>query len=157
MKWCILFFGMFFTLVETNAQGNERMSKVGTLVEHALDQLGTPYKWGTSNPFVSFDCSGFASYVYGTINVDAPRSSSAYALVGDEVTLEQARKGDCMVFTGTEEGSTTPGHVGIIVSNDEKGIHFIHCSSSKKHFGVVLTHYESSGYPKRFHSVRRLF
>jgi hypothetical protein len=34
---------------------------------------------------------------------------------------------------------------------------FIHCSSSKKHFGVVITDYYDSNYPKRFIEARRLF
>ena len=148
---------LFFALMDVNAQELSHEEKVDTLLFCSFEQLGTTYIWGTSDPFVSFDCSGFASYAYSTIDVSAPRSSSGYADSGVEVPLSEAIPGDCMVFTGTETGSTTPGHVGIIVSVDEGGIHFIHCSSSKKHFGVVLTHYETSGYPKRFHSVRRLF
>lgn len=157
MRRWVLVFILFFALVDANAQELSREEKVDTLLFCSFEQLGTTYKWGTSDPFVSFDCSGFACYAYSTIDVNAPRSSSGYADSGVEIPFSEARPGDCMVFTGTEAGSTTPGHVGIIVSNDQRGIYFIHCSSSKKHYGVVVTHYETSGYPKRFHSVRRMF
>lgn len=128
-----------------------------SLVANAIAQLGVPYKWATSNPNVSFDCSGFASYVYGSVNVPNSRSSSAYATLGKEIALEQCQKGDCLVFAGTTPGSKTPGHVGIVVSNTKAGLQFIHCSSSSSHFGVVLTDYYSSNYPERFLMVRRLF
>ena len=157
MKKCVLIFFTAFLSIASFAQIQESQTKADTLISKAIEQLNVPYKWGTSEPSVSFDCSGFASYVYSTVGIDTPRSSRGYASLGKEIRLEDARKGDCMVFSGTESGSTEPGHVGIVVSNDENGLQFIHCSSSKKHFGVVLTHYQTSGYPDRFLSVRRLF
>ncbi|MDX2362494.1 MAG: NlpC/P60 family protein [Crocinitomicaceae bacterium] len=131
--------------------------KADSIVQLAQEQLGIPYKWATSSPNVSFDCSGFTSYVYSTAEVTCSRSSSAYATLGTEVPLSECRQGDCIVFAGTAPGSRTPGHVGIVISNTEEGIKFIHCSSSKNHFGVVETDYYLSNYPKRFLSVRRLF
>jgi len=131
--------------------------KADTILANATAQLGVPYKWGTNNPNVSFDCSGFTSYVYSSADVDNSRSSKAYAALGTKVSLEECRKGDCIVFSGTAPGSTSPGHVGIVVSHTEEGIQFIHCSSSKNHYGVVITDYYSSNYPKRFLQVRRLF
>ncbi|MCR9171868.1 MAG: C40 family peptidase [bacterium] len=132
-------------------------TKADSIVFIAQAQLGVPYKYATSIPDVSFDCSGFTSYVYSTCDVPSSRSSKAYGDLGSEVSLESCQPGDCMIFSGTAAGSTTIGHVGIVVSNDENGLKFIHCSSSKKHFGVVITDYYQSNYPKRFLQVRRLF
>ncbi|MGB0914684.1 MAG: C40 family peptidase [Crocinitomicaceae bacterium] len=148
----ILIFTSYFSI----GQDSLSLSKSDSIVLLAKEQLGTPYKWATSNPGQSFDCSGFTSYVYSTVGLNHSRSSRAYGNLGESVSLENCKKGDCILFTGTAAGSTSIGHVGIVVSNDENGIQFIHCSSSKKHFGVVLTDYYNSGYPKRFHSVRRL-
>ncbi len=128
-----------------------------SLLNTALEQLGVPYKYATSNPGKSFDCSGFTSYVYGSLGLPCSRSSRDYASLGTPIPLESCQKGDCMVFSGTAPGSTTPGHVGIVVSNEDGQIRFIHCSSSSKHFGVVITDYNTSHYPKRFLEVRRMF
>lgn len=133
------------------------MSRSDSIVQIAQDQLGVPYKYATSIKDVSFDCSGFTSYVYSSCDVTSSRSSKAYGDLGEKVSLETCQPGDCMIFSGTAAGSTTIGHVGIVVSNDENGLKFIHCSSSKKHFGVVITDYYQSNYPKRFLQVRRLY
>ncbi len=132
-------------------------SRADSLVSVAESQLGVPYVWATSSPNKSFDCSGFTSYVYGSFDITDCRSSKGYGSLGDKVNLKEARKGDCILFAGTTPGSKTIGHIGIVIQNDNEGLKFIHCSSSKKHFGVVVTDYYSSGYPKRFLEVRRLF
>lgn len=131
--------------------------RADSLITVAESQLGVPYVWATSNPNKSFDCSGFTSYVYGSFDITKCRSSKGYGLLGDKIDLLNARKGDCILFAGTTPGSKTIGHIGIVIQNDENGLKFIHCSSSKRHFGVVVTDYYSSGYPKRFLEVRRLF
>ena len=138
-------------------QDNSLLNKADSIVMFAKSQLGVPYKWATSNPNVSFDCSGFTSFVYSSADVPYSRSSKAYGSLGTKVDIENSRKGDCIVFTGTAGRGSGIGHVGIVISNDENGLKFIHCSSSKKHFGVVITDYYESGYPKRFHSIRRMF
>ena len=120
-------------------------------------QLGVPYKWATSSPNISFDCSGFTSYIYGYFDITKCRSSKGYGAIGTIVSIAEAKKGDCILFSGTNPSDRTIGHVGIVVENSENGLFFIHCSSSKKHFGVVITDYYASGYPKRFLSIRRLF
>ncbi len=140
----------------TLTQDSLSITKSDSIVIVAKSQIGIPYKWATSSPGVSFDCSGFTSYVYSSVGLKHSRSSKAYGQLGTPVSLKDCKKGDCILFTGTAAGSTRIGHVGIVISNDQNGIQFIHCSSSKKHFGVVITDYFNSGYPKRFHSVRRM-
>lgn len=154
MKWLV----SLFLVVSFFGNAQESWEQTAdSLVDVAKAQLGVPYKWATSNPGKSFDCSGFAAYVYGSFNITECRSSKGYADIGRKIDLSEVRKGDCLVFAGTAPGSRTVGHVGIVVENNENGIQFIHCSSSKSHFGVVITDYESSGYPKRFLQARRLF
>lgn len=147
-----LVFIAFGSLAQTN-----RDSLAVDLIELAKEQLGVPYQYATSNPGVSFDCSGFASYVYSSFDLPHSRSSKDYGSLGTPVALENCQPGDCMIFSGTAPGSTSIGHVGIVVSNDADGIRFIHCSSSTKHFGVIITDYYTSNYPERFLEVRRLF
>jgi len=149
---------VLFLLITSFSFGQDTTAtKSDSIVAIAKEQLGVPYKYATSLPGVSFDCSGFTSYVYGSFDIPSSRSSRAYGKLGKQVSLENSQPGDCMIFSGTATGSTTIGHVGIVISNDENGIQFIHCSSSKKHFGVVTTNYYESNYPKRFLQVRRLY
>lgn len=154
MKWI---FCLFLTISSfSNAQKNWEQ-KADSIIDIAQAQLGVPYKWATSNPDVSFDCSGFTAYVFGTLDITNCRSSKGYSNLGEKVNFKEARKGDCILFTGTSPNSKTVGHIGIVIENNESGLKFIHCSSSTNHFGVVITDYESSGYPARFLEVRRLF
>lgn len=152
-----LIFISFIAVSNFGFSQDSLLTKSDSIVSIAKAQLGVPYKYATSIKDVSFDCSGFTSYVYSSCNIPSSRSSKAYGKLGTKVSLESCQPGDCMIFSGTAAGSTTIGHVGIVVSNDENGLKFIHCSSSKKHFGVVVTDYYNSNYPKRFLQVRRLY
>ena len=156
MQRVLVIFALFCSAVAF-AQTNARQQRTDSLLMIAYDQIGVPYKWATSSPGRSFDCSGFTYYVYDSIDAPSSRSSRAYATLGESVPLDKALPGDCIVFSGTAANSRTPGHVGIITERTEDCIEFIHCSSSKKHFGVVITDYYESNYPKRFLDVRRIF
>ena len=69
---------------------------------------------------------------------------------GEKVDLKKAKPADIMLFTGTDASKKKVGHVGMVLRNENGVIDFIHASSSKKHFGVTITRYNSSGYLKRF-------
>lgn len=128
-------------------------AKRDSIVEYAKTFLGTPYKYAQSSPNSGFDCSGFTYYVYNHFNVAIPRSSKDYASLGTRVTLETCRKGDIILFTGTDPSEKRVGHVGIIISEPGDTLQFIHSSSSDNHFGVVITNYYQSRYPQRFIGV----
>lgn len=127
-----------------------------TVIELAMDQLGVTYQWGGCSPGKCFDCSGLLYYAYKEVGVHVARSSHGLATLGRDIPLEEARKGDAIIFTGTQPGDTSAGHCGIVLSNEDGLLKFIHCSSSEAHFGVVITEYQNSGYPKRFHSIKRV-
>lgn len=145
----------FILTVSAWSQSNWEV-KSDSIIAIATEQLGVGYKYATCNPGKSFDCSGFTSYVYSSVNLPNSRSSKGYKGLGEKVDLNECRKGDCILFTGTDPSVRVIGHVGIVLENNENGLKFIHCSSSKKHFGVTVTDYYDSGYPKRFMEVRRL-
>ncbi len=154
----VLFLAILFTCISMNYHAQEdRALKVQQIDSIAKSQLGVDYKYATCKPGSSFDCSGFTSYVYSSVDVPASRSSKGYGSFGEKVELSDAQPGDCILFCGTTGSRSQIGHVGIVLENDSTGLYFIHCSSSKKHRGVVLTEYYSSNYPKRFIMVRRLF
>jgi len=155
MKVIFIYYTMFIC-VFLNAQIGKTLN-TDSLLTLAKAQLGTPYKYGTSRPGVSFDCSGFTSYVYGSFGITNCRVSNAYSNLGLPIELTAAQPGDCILFSGTSPSSKTVGHVGIVVQNDADGLKFIHCSSSKSHCGVVITDYYNSAYPRRFLGIRRLY
>jgi hypothetical protein len=46
--------------------------------------------------------------------------------------------------------------VGIVVENTDGKIKFIHCSSAKNHYGVVISDLTGTNYAKRVLEVRRV-
>jgi cell wall-associated NlpC family hydrolase len=148
----------FFVLISSQVvfAQDAIMVHADSLVEFAKKQLGVTYKYGTSNPGVSFDCSGFAHYVYKSFGLESSRSSRDYTSIGSQVDLSECKKGDCLVFTGSNSADRRAGHVGIVVENNEGQIKFIHSSSSKNHYGVVITSLNDTNYTKRLLQVRRL-
>jgi len=123
-----------------------------SIVDYAKTFLGSPYKYAQASPS-GFDCSGFTWYVFNHFHVAIPRSSGDYATLGTRVTLETCRKGDIILFTGTNPKERRVGHVGIIITNPGEPLMFIHSSSSDNHFGVVITDYYNSRYSERFIGV----
>lgn len=120
------------------------------IMDFAENLIGTRYRYGSSNPNVGFDCSGFVSYVFKSFgfNIGA-RSSADYAKKGKTVKLQEAKVGDVLVFTGTNRKVRKPGHVGIIYAIDKDGkIKFIHSSSGKSK-GVTITDLDEGYYRSR--------
>lgn len=134
------------TLTETN--------RTDSIIEYGRSLKGIPYKWA-GHTEEGLDCTGFVHYVYDEFGVYTPYSSKSFVNYGEVIPLSEAKVGDIMVFRGTNPADKRPGHVGIISKITETELHFLHSSSSKKHFGVVETEYYSSGYPKRFLKVVR--
>ncbi|MDN3663439.1 C40 family peptidase [Vibrio agarivorans] len=126
------------------------------MIAFARNYLGTDYKWGGNTPN-GFDCSGFIKYVYNEFDIEIPRTTSQYPLLyANRVDFDDAKVGDLIIFTGTDPKVRKPGHAGIITQVGEGQLHFIHSSSSKKHYGVTETNYFKSGYPKRYLSIVRM-
>lgn len=108
-----------------------------SIVRFAQSLIGTQYKYGSSNPAAGFDCSGFITYVFNHFNIKVPRSSIDFTNVGKEVKAADAKRGDLILFTGTDSTERFVGHMGIITSNTDT-LRFIH-SSSGKVYGVTET------------------
>ncbi|MCX2583625.1 C40 family peptidase [Pedobacter sp. MR22-3] len=122
-----------------------------SLIDFAKSMLGIRYRYATSNPKIGFDCSGFVSYVFSNFGFKVPRSSREFSGAGTETTLENAKVGDVLIFTGSNSKIRKIGHVGIVYSIDENGIKFIHASSGKAH-SVTIT--ELNGhYRNRFMKI----
>lgn len=86
-------------------------ARAQTAVRAALTQLGVPYRYATSLPGKSFDCSGLTTYAWGKAGVGLPRNSRAQFNALPKVPKNLAQAGD-LIFTGSPIG-----HVGIYLGN----------------------------------------
>jgi cell wall-associated NlpC family hydrolase len=107
------------------------------IVNFAQTLLGTPYLYGSTNPNRGFDCSGFITYVFNHFGISVPRSSIDFTGVGKEILVANAKRGDIILFTGTDPTERFVGHMGIVISNTDS-LRFIHSSSGKAN-GVTIT------------------
>jgi cell wall-associated NlpC family hydrolase len=108
------------------------------VVQFAESLIGTPYKFGSTDPKAGFDCSGFITYVFNHFGITVPRSSIDFTKVGKEVFVDDANLGDLILFTGTDSTERSVGHMGLIVSHSNGIVNFIHSSSGKVN-GVTIT------------------
>ena len=129
--------------------------KADSVLSFAQTLLGKPYREASSNPSYGFDCSGFVSYVFKSFSMNVPRSSGDYYNVGEKVDITNAKPGDVILFTGTKSHHPhSIGHVGIVFSNDNGELKFIH-STSGKEYCVTISAFDDT-YKRRFVQVVRL-
>lgn len=104
----------------TGGGGTSRPSVSGssarqTIVNAAYSQLGVPYIYGTSNPGVSFDCSGLTSWCYAQAGISIPHSSAGQA--GYISSTGNLQPGDLVIWLGGV-ASGSGNHVALYVGND---------------------------------------
>jgi len=101
-------------------------------VNYAKTLIGTPYVWGSVNPNVGVDCSGFVNLVSHHFGITVPRTSAQFTKLGTEIKPEQATPGDLILFTGQNAKRKVVGHMGIVTDNPDGHLSFIHSSSGHK-------------------------
>jgi cell wall-associated NlpC family hydrolase len=97
------------------AQGKARTGKsVEGFIAFCKKALGTPYKWGGTDPFHGgADCSGFVQYMYKHYwGIDVTRTTLTQVNAGAHVDKANVRPGDLWLMEGSP-----PGHVGIYIGN----------------------------------------
>jgi cell wall-associated NlpC family hydrolase len=116
-----------------------------SIVELAREQIGTPYRYGSSSPDRGFDCSGLVLYVMNQLGFTLPRTAALQSRAGEEVVRDRAelRPGDLLTFGG---GSRIT-HIGIYSGNGR----YIHASTRRGQ--VVEAMLPTSSY---WRGVRRL-
>jgi cell wall-associated NlpC family hydrolase len=125
------------------------------VVDFSKTLVGVPYKYASSNPQIGFDCSGFITYVFSHFKIIVPRSSIDFSNVGRTVSADSAKPGDLILFTGTDSTEKFVGHMGLVVSNQNRQLEFIH-STSGKAYGVTITPL-SNYYRSRYVKTVRIF
>lgn len=132
-----------------------RNTKADELVSFAETLRGIRYKYGASDPSTGFDCSGFITYVFKHFGISVPRSSIEFTHIAKEISLKEAKRGDIILFTGTDSTRRVVGHMGIITSDEGQSHEFIH-STSGKAYSVTKTPLNRY-YQGRFVKVIRIF
>jgi len=122
-------------VIRNKPLGNDERSKI---VAFAEKSIGTPYKWGGTNPS-GFDCSGYTAYVMKEFGMDLPRRAADQLKSANKLKDKNAQKGD-LVFFNNGSGIS---HVGIIISDLGEPLVMIHASSSQ---GITVTRLEESDY-----------
>ena len=89
-----------------------------SLMSYAKTLVGIPYKYG-GRTLAGFDCSGFVNYIFDKVGLSLPRSSSEMGAIGKEIPLSESKKGDIILFGGSDPKSRPIGHAGIIISERE--------------------------------------
>ena len=125
------------------------------LVDYAETLKGVPYLYGSLDPKQGFDCSGFITYVFNHFGIEVPRSSKDFTSVERQINLNQAKRGDIVLFTGTDSTKRIVGHMGIITGLNSEGHQFIH-STSGRAYGVTITPLNKY-YQGRFVKAIRIF
>ncbi len=125
------------------------------IVGFAKTLIGTKYLYGSTDPKKGLDCSGFITCVFNHFKIKVPRSSVEFTDVGQEINYQASQPGDIILFTGTDSTIRVVGHMGIVVSNENNKISFIH-STSGKQYGVTITEL-SPYYMTRFVRTTRVF
>ncbi|HWB27972.1 MAG TPA: C40 family peptidase [Chitinophagaceae bacterium] len=125
------------------------------LMQFAEMQIGIPYVYGSSNPRVGFDCSGFITYVFNHFNIPVPRSSAGFTNVGKTINVSNAKRGDIILFTGTDSLTNEVGHMGLIIANNHGVVSFIHATSGRQ-MAVTISILDNY-YKSRFMRVCRVF
>lgn len=85
----------------------------GVAVQAAMGQQGVTYRYATSKPGVSFDCSGLTHYAWGQAGVYLPRNSRAQAAATPRVPAAAAQPGDLIFYY------SPISHVGIYLGGGQ--------------------------------------
>jgi hypothetical protein len=131
-------------LAETPKEG-----RIRTMLKRALGLLGTPYRWGGTNPESGFDCSGLVGYVFrNTLGIELPRVSRDMANVGELIRDRTAlAEGDLVFFS--RRGKHVD-HVGIYIGNGQ----FVHAPRTGK--DVEVANLATGYWSGKFMQARRV-
>src|SRR6185436_16361500 len=89
------------------------------------------YRYGGTDKLSGFDCSGLINYAFKHFKITSPRTSVEYTNAGKEVPITDCKRGDIILFTGSDANSGRLGHMGMITRNEKGKVQFIHASSGE--------------------------
>ena len=105
-------------------------ANAGSVVNYALQYVGSPYAYGGSSLTNGTDCSGFTMSVYSNFGVSLPHSSASQANCGTEVSLSEVQAGDLIFY---KNGGSSIGHVALYIGGGQ----VVHASTETT--GVIVS------------------
>lgn len=118
-----------------------------TAVRTALEQLGTPYRYGGNGP-QGFDCSGLVRYSYRAAGLTLPRDTRQQRRLGERVAdPAEWRPGDLLFFSRNRGHAL---HVALFIGDGE----FVHAPSSGGQ--VRVERVDAPHWKRRFLEARRV-
>jgi LysM repeat protein len=149
MRYLVFLLLISINAVSLSAKGKSSTSVTlrDSLVHYAKTLINTPYRSGSKGPS-GFDCSGYTSYVYGKFGMSLKSSSGSQVANGQEVDIDNLKKGDLVFFKGHNNKKTRIGHVGIFLDHNADGsFNFIHSANGG---GVRIDNSNSGYYARRY-------
>lgn len=126
----------------------ESDGRIKTLLQKALALLGTPYRWGGTDPDKGFDCSGLVGYVFrNALGIELPRVSRDMARNGELITDRAKLAAGDLVFFG-RRGRVN--HVGIYVGEGR----FVH--APRRGRDVTVSSMDTGYWSGKFMQARRV-
>ena len=117
---------------------------VQNIINYSQQFLNKPYRRGHKGPD-SFDCSGFTSFIFNNFGFQLNSGCVTQVKQGTKIKKkDELKPGDLIFFKGRNIRSDRTGHVGIVVSNEEGDITFIHACLR----GVIMEKLNYSAYYK---------
>lgn len=110
---------------------------------------GTKYDYANSDPLRGFDCSGYVNFVYGYFDIKVPRVSKQFDRAGKDISLNQLRSGDILLFKGSNVNSKETGHLGIVTEIKNGKIYFLHSATSNNR-GIMTSSLDENYFKLRF-------
>ena len=154
IKFYLLF--IVFLLISNLAfsQKNSPQCKIDSIIDFAFNYMGTPYMWGEAGPY-QFDCSGFMQFVFAQNGIAIKRTSILQNQQGEDVLLEDIKRGDLVFFFSGDYPQRDIGHVGMAISNyEDNNFTFIHSASSLN--GVYISEFKERMYRRSYAGAKRI-
>jgi len=120
----------------------------GDFAVYALGLVGTPYRFGGTDPTAGFDCSGLISFVLLRVaDAHVPRRSVELSRIGRALDRRELKNGDLVFFDTANSGVS---HVGLYVGQGR----FVHAPSEGAL--VRIDQLDASYWRARYRGARRL-
>ncbi|MCD4720010.1 MAG: C40 family peptidase [Desulfobacula sp.] len=85
------------------------------IVQHAIKNLGIPYKWGGQSPQTGFDCSGLIVYTHQKADIIIPRTAKAQFYNSKVVSRKNLQIADLIFFKNPKKNKVF--HVGFYIGD----------------------------------------
>jgi cell wall-associated NlpC family hydrolase len=119
------------------------------ILDIAQRMLGTPYRFGGSNPQQGFDCSGLVYYAHQQVGINLPRTTGEQYRSVQAIPRRALQPGDLVFFRTRHDRFVS--HVGIYLGDGR----FIHAPSSGS--PVTVAHLEDPYWRRNFSAAGRVF